>query len=186
MPQRIIDTPHGTVTYILSRKNVKNFNLRVGNDGIVKLSVPTFCTPEQADDFVLSKSAWIVRHQQRDRQMAQLLPEMDRKSCRRLLEQALDRVYPLVEGLGVAKPELKVRKMTSQWGNCHWMEGYITLNSALHQCPERLTDYVALHELIHFLHPNHGPEFYAVFDTLMPDWTVRRKELKDYVWAIRN
>ena len=36
----------------------------------------------------------------------------------------------------------------------------------------------ALHELVHFLHPNHGPGFYAVMDRLMPDWKEKRARLK--------
>ena len=79
--------------------------------------------------------------------------------CLRLLGEALDRVYPLVQPLGVAWPELRLRRMKSQWGNCHWRQGYITLNTALARCPETLRDYVALHELVHFVHPDHGPGF---------------------------
>ena len=39
-------------------------------------------------------------------------------------------------------------------------------------------DSAALHELVHFLHPNHGPGFYAVMDRLMPDWKEKRARLK--------
>ena len=88
------------------------------------------------------------------------------------------KVYPLVVPLGVAMPEVKVRKMRSQWGNCHWLKGYITLNTALARCPEELREYVALHELVHFLHHDHGPGFYAQMDQLMPDWRQRRRVLK--------
>lgn len=54
--------------------------------------------------------------------------------------------------------------MRSQWGNCHYQQGYITLNTALARCPEPLRDYVALHELVHFLHHDHGTGFYAAMD----------------------
>jgi len=37
---------------------------------------------------------------------------------------------------------------------------------------------VALHELVHFLHHDHGPGFYAQMDALMPDWKGRRRALK--------
>ena len=110
----------------------------------------------------------------------QPLEQLPRKICLERLEQALGRVYPLAAELGVARPVLRLRKMRSQWGNCHYRQGYITLNTALASCPEKLRDYVALHELVHFLHPDHGSGFYAVMDTLMPDWEVRRKELKVY------
>ena len=98
--------------------------------------------------------------------------------------EALDRVYPLVQPLGVAWPELRLRRMKSQWGNCHWRQGYITLNTALARCPETLRDYVALHELVHFVHPDHGPGFYGLMDRLMPDWRQRRKELRRYGGAL--
>ena len=100
------------------------------------------------------------------------------RECLRLLGEALDRVYPLVQPLGVAWPELRLRRMKSQWGNCHWRQGYITLNTALARCPETLRDYVALHELVHFVHPDHGPGFYGLMDRLMPDWKEKRVRLK--------
>ena len=105
---------------------------------------------------------------------------------RGLLAEALARMYPLVAPLGVAFPLLKLRKLKSQWGNCHWAQGYITLNTALARCPEELRDYVALHELVHFLHHDHGPGFYARMDALMPDWRRRRKTLKGYSGALER
>lgn len=84
----------------------------------------------------------------------------------------------------MARPELKIRSLKSQWGNCHWRQGYVTLNTALARCPEHLRNYVALHELIHFLHHDHGPGFYAVMDTLMPDWREYRRELRRYAGAL--
>ena len=67
--------------------------------------------------------------------------------------------------------------MRSQWGNCHWTQGYITLNTALCRCPQALQDYVALHELVHFLHHDHQAGFHSVMDALMPDWRERKSIL---------
>lgn len=185
---RIVTTPDGDITYTLIKKRIKNLNLRLNEGGEVYLSVPVRCGEEGADEFIRQKSAWITRHQKEKEQEENmpLLPEMSRKECYRLLTEALDRVMPLVEPLGVARPELKIRTMRSQWGNCHWAQGYVTLNTALHRCPEHLRDYVALHELVHFLHHDHGAGFYAVMDDLMPDWRIRRRELKRYSAAIRS
>lgn len=102
------------------------------------------------------------------------------------MSEALERVYPLVAPLGVGFPSLKLRALKSQWGNCHWAQGYITLNTALARCPEELRDYVALHELVHFLHHDHGPGFYARMDGLMPDWRKRRRALKGYTGALEK
>ena len=182
---RLVNTPHGPVSYVLERKRVKNLNLRIRRDGTVVLSIPMRCPLAEADRLVQEKSVWILEGQARMRDQAVPLPPLpDRGTCRMLLQQALERVYPLVKGLGVAMPELKLRAMRSQWGNCHWRQGYVTLNTALARCPEELRDYVALHELVHFLHHDHGPGFYACMDALMPDWRERRKALHRYGCAL--
>lgn len=185
---RTVDTEYGRISYTLIVKRVKNLNLRICDRDEVVLSVPEHCSPEVADTFVRQKSGWITAHRKRheERERMLLLPELNRAECTRLLHRSLVRMWPLVAVKGVPMPQLKVRKMRSQWGNCHWSQGYITLNEALHRCPEHLRDYVALHELVHFLHHDHGPGFYAEMDGLMPDWRVRRAELKKYGAAIRN
>ena len=181
---RLVATPEGPITYRLVKKRVKNLNLRLDRTGEVVLSVPLRCPAERADAFVIEKSGWIVGHLPRPEEAPPLMPEPDRRECARLLEEAVLRVYPLVAGSGVPMPQIKLRKMKSQWGNCHYRQGYITLNTALARCPEFLRDYVALHELVHFLHHDHGPGFYAAMDARMPDWRKRRQELKRYAQAL--
>ena len=178
---RIVDTPQGPLTYIMVRKPVKNLNLRIGTEKEIKVSVPLCCPVTQADEFVCEKSGWILdTFSRQDPKRAELLPPASMEEYKKRLEEALVRVYPLVATLGVAFPILKLRKLKSQWGNCHWAQGYITLNLALARCPEELRDYVALHELVHFLHHDHGAGFYFQMDALMPDWRQRRKLLKGF------
>ena len=184
---RLVDTPHGPIPVLLRRRRVKNLNLRVGADGTVALSVPLRYPLDRAEDFLRDKSGWIARALERQRAgQARPLPPVDREECAARLEAALDRVWPLAAPLGIPKPALKPRALKSQWGNCHWAQGYITLNTALARCPEELRDYVALHELVHFLHHDHGPGFYARMDALMPDWRRRRGELKRYGAALEG
>ena len=188
LPQlRLVDTPQGPLTYTLTRKSVKNLNLRIGASGEICVSIPLRCSVKQADDFVREKGGWILEALNRQTQRrVEPLPPVSRAECARLLSEALKRVYPLVDPLGVAFPPLRLRALKSQWGNCHWAQGYITLNTALARCPEELRDYVALHELVHFLHHDHGPGFYARMDTLMPDWRQRRRALKGYSGALEH
>ena len=185
---RTVLTRHGEITYLLEKKRIKNLNLRLNGAGEVFLSVPMRCSVAEADEMIRSRSGWIIMHLRKleHRERASLLPELGRDECYALLWRALERVHPLAARYGVAMPELKIRKMRSQWGNCHWMQGYITLNTALHRVPEYLRDYVALHELIHFVHHDHGAGFYAAMDALMPDWRKRRVELKGYAAALRS
>ncbi|MBO5339391.1 MAG: M48 family metallopeptidase [Oscillospiraceae bacterium] len=177
---RTVQTPEGTVCYTLSCKRVKNWNLRV-KDRLVLLSAPMRTGGAAADEFVRSRAQWIFRALARQQSMEKLpLEQLPRDRCMRILSRAVERTYPLVAPLGVTRPEVRLRSMRSQWGNCHYLQGYITLNMALASCPEPLQDYVVLHELAHFLHHDHGQGFYGVMDRLMPDWKQRRKALKQY------
>lgn len=177
---RVVDTEQGQLTYELAAKPIKNWNLRV-RAGRVLLSTPLRVKVGRADEFVRSRAEWIFRALERQSQQEKHpLEQLSAGECARRLSAALERVYPLAAGLGVARPALRLRKMRSQWGNCHYRQGYITLNTALASCPEGLQDYVALHELVHFLHPDHGPGFYAAMCSLMPDWKERRGRLKEY------
>ena len=177
---RIANTPVGPIGYFLSHKRVKNWNLRV-REGQVFLSVPLRADQQQADAFIQSRAEWIFRAKaQQEEATKQPLDDLPRGICLERLEGALARVYPLAAQLGIARPQLRLRKMKSQWGNCHYRQGYITLNTAIAACPQALQDYVCLHELVHFIHPDHGRGFYETMDKLMPDWKKRRAELKKY------
>ena len=178
---RTVGTQFGPITYTLTRKHIRNWNLRV-QDGQVFLSAPTRISSLQADLFIQSRADWLYVTISKQLQAVRKQPEnLPRAQCMRVLSAALERMLPLVTPLGVAPPELRLRVMRSQWGNCHYEQGYITLNTSLAGCPESLQDYVVLHELIHFLHHDHGADFKAELTRLMPDWKTRRKQLKTYI-----
>jgi len=183
---RQVETPHGVIRYTQTRKRVKRLNLRIDRNGSVMLTLPWNCSDRQGEDLIKAKSGWVAAHLERIRQEPEIKfpPEPSREVCRKILCQAAERVYPLVAPYGVAMPEVKVRRMRSQWGNCHWNQGYITLNLALACCPEELQDYVALHELVHFLHHDHGAGFYEKMDRFMPDWHMRRRQLRSFAGVL--
>ena len=181
----VTDTPYGPMTFVLRRKKIKNLNLRISPEGQVLLSVPLGCPQGEAERLIRERADWIEKVRASQRRAAPSLPPPPQAGeAEALLRESLDRVYPLVRPLGVDYPQLKLRRMKSQWGNCHWRQGYITLNTALARCPQPLRDYVALHELVHFLAPNHGPAFYAYMSRLMPDWQARRRTLREYGAAL--
>lgn len=73
--------------------------------------------------------------------------------------------------------QVGVRRMKSRWGTCR-TNGKIMLNSQLMKKRQELIDSVILHELCHLRHHNHGSEFYALLESLMPGYKKLRKELR--------
>lgn len=98
----------------------------------------------------------------------QLLLAVD-KTCRAY--------FPYFAALGYPYPVIRLRKMTSRYGTCHTKKHIITISTTLARSPLPLLEFVVLHELVHFIHPNHSPAFYKELSTLMPDWKARRAAL---------
>ncbi len=73
-------------------------------------------------------------------------------------------------------PNMRLVGMKRQWGNCS-PNGEITLNPALVKAPRDCIDYVLTHELCHLREHHHGPKFYGLLRSEMPDWKAVKAKL---------
>lgn len=90
------------------------------------------------------------------------------------------RVKKLAETKGFRYNSCNVREMHTRWGSCN-QKGDISLNIYLLLLPDRLIDYVLLHELCHTKEMNHGERFWALLDKACECSSQEiRKELKKY------
>ena len=60
----------GGIRYELTRKKVKNLNIRVREDGTVAVSVPLRTSAEAADRFVAERAQWVQEARERARRRA--------------------------------------------------------------------------------------------------------------------
>lgn len=100
------------------------------------------------------------------------------RQCTTVFGEVMDGLYPVVRKYGVERPVLKIRSLKTRWGSCLFQKGVVTLNRRLLAAPRCCIEYVVLHELCHFIHPNHSPKFYAFLSALMPDWKSRKRLLE--------
>ena len=99
------------------------------------------------------------------------------KQCKVVFSEIVEELYPVFQKYGVAPPILRIRTMDTRWGSCLPGKGVITLNKRLLEAPRHCIEYVVMHELCHFIHPNHSKHFYDFLAMLMPDWKERKKIL---------
>lgn len=86
-------------------------------------------------------------------------------------------LYPIIGKYGIEKPHTALRKMRTLWGSCSVKQETVTFNQYLIKAKPACVEYVVLHELVHFLYPNHSKQFYDFLSIQMPDWKERKKVL---------
>ena len=79
--------------------------------------------------------------------------------------------------LGVETPPLTLSNARSRWGSCN-SRGEVRLCWRLLQAPPHIINYVICHELAHLKQMNHSAKFYAVLESLFPNYKAAEKELK--------
>ena len=72
----------------------------------------------------------------------------------------------------------QIKKLSSAWGIYHKKENYISFNFDLIEKDIKCIEYVVLHELCHIFYMNHQKDFWTLVEKYMPDYKIRRKNLK--------
>ena len=140
------------------------------------LFVLTECDKEQV--YSEGKRIYICCHDPDDQEKVwKLFESWWRKQAKAILQKRAEHWYPIIEKYGVAMPKVTVRKMKTLWGSCSVNRGAITFNFYLIKARMPYIDYVILHELTHFLYPNHSKQFYMFLSNYMPDWKERKQVL---------
>ncbi len=167
--------------YDLQYKNVKNINLRIKPDGTVNVSANKRVPQGAVDNFIISKADFIFKALDRCANIRNSPPRQyfaEEEICG-VITRLCEKIYPHFEKSGIKYPEIKFKRMVSQWGNCRAQKGILTFNINLMYAPCECIEYVVAHEFTHFLVLNHSNAFYAELSKVMPDWKMRQQKLKE-------
>jgi predicted metal-dependent hydrolase len=87
------------------------------------------------------------------------------------------RARTLAARLGKSVTRVGVRDPKSRWGSCS-STGALSFSWRLVFAPEPVVDYVVAHEVAHLVEMNHGPRFWRVVASLVPDSVAPRAWLR--------
>ena len=74
---------------------------------------------------------------------------------------------------------ISFRDFKSRWGCCN-STGEIKFNWKLLMLSEEFWRYVIVHELCHTVYMDHSAKFYGLLESIMPEYKVIRRNLKEY------
>ncbi len=96
---------------------------------------------------------------------------------RRAAERLTERTERWAKLAGRVPTAVLIRDQRRRWASCG-ADGTLRFNWRIIMAPPALIDYVVVHELAHLRVRNHSAEFWAEVSRLMPDYKVRRSQLK--------
>ena len=178
----------GGIDYTLTRRRVRNINLRVRADGSVAASASPRVPAAVVDAFVASRAGWVASARARAAEHARwdaaadaaLPPKAEVLAQMTALCRAY---YPRFAATcpGGSMPKVAVRDMHTRWGSCSLRTGTLAFSLRLCTMPAAAREYVVVHEFCHFAHPDHSPAFWAAVAEVLPDYKARRAMLRTLV-----
>lgn len=172
---------------IRQKSKVQVMDIRPG-DKIGRLSVVKFqktdarrTTAKASVEEIVVKSPYPWQSLQVQKKLRQACEQSLHLQARQILSA---RTEAISQQTGLKYKELRIRKMTSRWGSCS-AKANISLSLFLIQLPDKLIDYVILHELVHTKHLNHSPSFWRLMEKLSPNTKNLRKQLRRIGPALR-
>lgn len=91
------------------------------------------------------------------------------------LSEKVARFAPIV---GVTPNGVGIKTFRSRWGSCT-TQGKVEFNWQITMAPNRMVDYVVIHELCHLIRHDHSPAFWKEVARVMPDYSECRLWLRE-------
>lgn len=168
--------------YELIRSSRRTLALEVARDGRVLVRSPLGLPRKRIDAFVAEHQSWITEHLARQARRCEAHPEPSAEEREILIRKAREILPSKTAHYGklmnLCPTGISITGAEKRFGSCS-PKNRICFSWRLMAYPDAAIDYVVVHELAHILHKNHGREFYACIESVLPDWRERRNLLKE-------
>ena len=170
------------------KSNRKTIAIEVRPDLRVIVRAPKRASNREIMKFVEQKQDWIAKHlaymqiryeETRRVKEKQFTDDDIRKMKDEAKRVIPDRVKYYAGIMGVTFGKITIKNQKTRWGSCS-SKGNLNFNCLLMLTPDKVRDYVVIHELCHLKQMNHSKMFWAEVEKVMPDYKVYRQ------WLSRN
>lgn len=170
--------------YTLKRsRRAKYMRLTVQPGGVVILTAPQWTPRFVIERFIRQHASWIDRSVRRMRRFKSL-PVSGRRDYLKHKEEARLFIIERVEHWNALYQfqygRIAIKNTKRLWGSCSH-KGNLNFSFTLLFLPSELADYVVVHELCHLAERNHGKNFWKLVEKTLPDFALRRQELRKYL-----
>lgn len=170
------------------RSKRKTLAIEIRPDMRVVVRAPEKIPQNEIMKFVEEKQNWIKKHlvqmyfkaeEIKKQKKEPALTNADiEKLCQKALSVIPDKVKYYAEIMGVTYGRITIRNQKTRWGSCS-NKGNLNFNCLLMLMPDKVLDYVVVHELCHLKQMNHSKKFWKEVERYMPDYKNYKKWLNE-------
>jgi hypothetical protein len=171
------------ITYTLRMsKRARRMRIAVYCDGSIVVTTPHNFQENIVDRFLREKTEWLFFkleffEQFKNRSVARYSQDDYLKYKYQALTLAEKRIEYFNKNYGFRFNKINIKNQKTRWGSCS-KRGNLNFNYKIALLPERLADYIIVHELCHLKEFNHSQKFWNLVAKMMPDYLEIRDELK--------
>lgn len=172
------------VEYQIRRsKRAKRLRLTVYCDGNFVVTVPKGLNMESVESYILKKTEWILRKLRimKTRSNSFVVKMKNEKEYEKLKKEAFNLACRKVEKFnkiyGFNYNKVIIKNQKTRWGSCS-KKGNLNYNYKIALLPDKLVDYIIVHELCHLKEFNHSKKFWSLVEKGLPDYKERIDGIK--------
>ena len=168
------------------RSGRKSLGLEVRPDGTVLARIPARLSDWELKAFIEKQQDWILKKVDQVKKRADArtkikVPSVDALSdaeIQKIKDKIADRVKYYCAVMQVTVGRITIRNQKTRWGSCS-SKGNLNFNCLLMLMPDKVLDYVVVHELCHLKQMNHSKKFWKEVERYMPDYKNYKKWLNE-------
>ncbi|HBN83399.1 MAG TPA: M48 family peptidase [Clostridiales bacterium] len=170
-----------SIVYYIKRSNRRSISVEITRDLKVLVRSPLKMPDREIREFVEKHSGWILKSIEKQKNAVTMRYDPTEEEIQALINRAMRELPNKVEYYGNimgCKPgRITITSAKTRFGSCS-AQNNISFSWRLMLYPEAAIDYVVVHELAHIKHKNHGKDFYAFIESVLPDYKNRKELLK--------
>lgn len=179
----IIELPEIGKTEFRKNKRAKHLKLSYKPFEHLVVTVPYLMSFKYAAEYLDSNrervNKFLARIKKIEKDKTPVSDELLKLMRKEAKEYLPARVRELAKIHNLKVNDIRLKNHKTKWGSCS-SKNNINLNINLIRLPNRLIDYIIMHELAHTVHHNHSAEYWKFLEKILPGAKTLDKEMRRY------
>ncbi len=163
-------------------KRAKRLRLAIYCDGAFVVTTPRNVDVSVIEKFIIQRSQWVIDKLDYFSQFADVFKKKNtnveylkyKEQAQVLAEEKVKKFNKIYK---FSFNKINIKNQKTRWGSCS-KKGNLNFNYKIALLPERLAEYIVVHELCHLGQFNHSQKFWNLVSKAIPDYLEIKEELK--------